>query len=145
MNATRNFDEHYVIEVPHTAPVKWWSCESFWDTAVNDDEIDYQTFSSITDAKEFFDDDVPGELVTILAAGKEAIAVRSYNDDDWSFFDTSEFDREGYAMGVFSRDLSSMIVLDSIKDIEYEISHRTGHKADEIRGACREIMERVSK
>lgn len=138
---TGDFDEHYVIDVPHTGKVKWWRCESFWTTAINDGDIDYQIFNDIEDAQEFYyGEEIPAQLREMLIAGRKVIGVNR-EGGEMEFYFADEFDKEEYARDYYRSDLSGMIILDSFEDAYWELQHRSGHQAAGIKSACEEIIE----
>lgn len=136
-----NFEEHYVIDVPHTGNVKWWYCESFWATAINDESIDDKEFNTLEDAQEFYyGEEIPAQLREMLIAGRKVIGV-SREGGEMEFYFADEFDREEYARDYYRSDLSGMIVLDSFEDAYYKLEHCSGHQAAGIKSAIEEIID----
>lgn len=135
------YDKHQVIEVHHQYGIKVYECESFWDAAINDGDLNSMEYATLQDAIDSFGDDaVPAKLAAILNSGSAAIEVWGEGDDS-VFFAADKFDKEKYAIRYLERDLHRMIIIDSEEDAQNIADNYRGHEEIKVRAAARQIIE----
>lgn len=133
------YEKHQVIEVSHQYGVKVWECESFWEVAINDGDLNSVEYATIEDARESFGDDIPAELAAILNSGETAIEVWEDGEDS-VFCRLGGFDKERFAIDVLGSDLNNMIIIDSKEEAQYIADHYRGHEEGKVRDAALRII-----